>query len=85
MTAPAVDVSTDGGATWTAAKLGADEGTYSFRRWTFDGVAAPAAGGKLAALVRCTNQDGVVQPMQQPWNPGGFMRGNIETTNIVVG
>ena len=80
----AVDVSTDGGATWTAAKLGADEGTYSFRRWTFDGVAAPAAGGRLAALVRCTNQDGVVQPMQQPWNPGGFMRNGIETLDLTA-
>ena len=78
-----VDVSTDGGASWTAAKLGPDEGTYSFRRWTFDAT-APAAAGPLAILARCTNTDGVMQPMEQPWNPGGFMRNGIETLSLSV-
>ena len=80
----AVDLSTDGGATWALAKLGPDEGTYSFRRWTFDVAAAPAAGGRLAALVRCTNADGVVQPMEQPWNPNGFMRNGVEALDLAV-
>ena len=79
----AVDVSTNGGVTWTAAKLGADEGTYSFRRWTHDAV-APAAGVHLAAIVRCTNADGVVQPLEQPWNPAGFMRDGVETLTLSV-
>ena len=79
----AVDVSTDGGASWTAAKLGPDEGRYSFRRWTHD-AAAPTAGGRLAAMVRCTNADGVAQPMQQPWNPAGFMRNGVETLDLAV-
>ena len=33
---------------------------------------------------RCWNANGVAQPMKPIWNPGGFMRGNIETTTIIA-
>jgi DMSO/TMAO reductase YedYZ molybdopterin-dependent catalytic subunit len=76
-----VDVSADGGVTWVAAKLGEDAGKYSFRR--FDGVAtAPGAGpGKL--MSRCTSTAGVTQSMTPVWNPGGYMRGQVEATEVV--
>jgi hypothetical protein len=35
-------------------------------------------------MSRCWNTAGVAQPMAPIWNPGGFMRGNIETTTIVT-
>jgi hypothetical protein len=35
-------------------------------------------------MVRCWNTNGVAQPMKPIWNPGGFMRGNIETTTIIA-
>ncbi len=75
-----VEVSGDGGATWAVAKLGADAGKYSFRR--FDTVITPAPGA-AALMARCTNAVGRVQPMTAAWNPGGFMRGNVETTNVI--
>jgi hypothetical protein len=37
----AVEASTDGGQTWSAAALGDDLGRYAFRPWSFDFVARP--------------------------------------------
>lgn len=77
-----VELSADGGANWTAAALGADEGRYSFRR--FDGTVAVAAPGPLAIMARCTNADGVTQPLEANWNPSGYMRANVETTQVTI-
>jgi DMSO/TMAO reductase YedYZ molybdopterin-dependent catalytic subunit len=76
-----VDVSSDGGQTWYKTTLGPDEGRYGFRRW--DGR-VPVRRGANAILTRCWNTNGVAQPMRPIWNPGGFMRGNIEATTIVA-
>ncbi len=78
----AVDLSVDGGATWTTTKLGADEGPYSFRQWTAQ-LSAPVSGS-LAAMVRCTNTKQVPQPMAANWNSGGFMRNVVETVQMNV-
>ena len=78
----AVHLSTDGGATWQAAKLGTDEGPYSFRQWTAEAKAPPS--GVLTALVRCTNTRDVAQPMEPNWNGGGFMRNNVERATVTV-
>ena len=75
----AVDCSVDGGASWTSATLGTDEGRYSFRAWSAT-VDVPAGGGTV--LVRATNTDGLVQPMLPNWNPSGFMRNVIESTRL---
>ena len=77
-----VELSTDGGTSWSEAKLGADEGTYSFRRWTFD-AAAPSSGSMKLA-VRCTDTGGRAQPMVANWNPNGFMRNVVETLDLSV-
>jgi Oxidoreductase molybdopterin binding domain/Mo-co oxidoreductase dimerisation domain len=76
-----VDLSTDGGATWKPAELGADEGKYSFRQWMAQ--LTPAAGD-LTVMVRCTNADGLAQPATPNWNSSGFMRNVIETTHLRV-
>jgi DMSO/TMAO reductase YedYZ molybdopterin-dependent catalytic subunit len=78
-----VDVSTDGGRTWYKTTLGPDHGKYGFRRW--DAQVPLPRPRRVALMSRCWNTAGVAQPMTPIWNPGGFMRGNIETTNIVVG
>lgn len=77
-----VELSTDGGANWQATVLGADEGKYSFRQWQTE--LAPAAGQQLAILVRCTNTDGLSQPMTNNWNPGAFMLNAVETVRVTV-
>lgn len=77
-----VDLSSDGGSSWTPARLGPDEGKYSFRR--FDGMVAVAGKGPVALMARCTNTAGVSQAMTPNWNPGGFMRACVETTHVVL-
>ena len=83
-----VEVSADGGATWRDAVLGRDAGRYSFRR--FDTIiAAPRAATNIAApraatklMARCTNTAGVTQPLTGIWNPGGYLRGRVETVAV---
>jgi DMSO/TMAO reductase YedYZ molybdopterin-dependent catalytic subunit len=77
-----VDLSSDGGRTWSQAKLGPDEGKYSFRR--FDGIVPASGKGALGVMSRCTNAAGAAQPMTPNWNPGGFMRSCVETTHVVL-
>jgi DMSO/TMAO reductase YedYZ molybdopterin-dependent catalytic subunit len=78
-----VDVSTDGGKAWDQAELGKDEGKYGFRQWRTE--LAPLAPGRHSLMVRCTNVDGVAQPLTPNWNSSGFMRNVIESTDVVVG
>lgn len=75
-----VDFSSDGGKTWEPARLGRDEGKYSFREWQTRFT--PAAKGDYALMARCTNTDGDAQPSEPNWNPAGFMRNVIETTPV---
>ena len=79
----AVDVSTDGGASWQPATLGPDEGKYGFRRW--EAGFTPTARGEARIMVRCTNNDGLAQPAEPNWNGGGYMRNGIETTSVRIG
>ncbi len=56
-----VAVSTDGGQTWTSARLGEDLGRYSFREWKST-VKLPPGAHELK--VRATSNDGKTQPLQ---------------------
>lgn len=77
-----VEISVDGGATWMPAQLGADEGPYSFRR--FEGTLLALAAGSHAIKVRCTNTNGLAQPMNPVWNGAGFMQNGVETVSLQV-
>lgn len=77
----AVQVSTDGGASWTDAALGEDLGRYSFRGWQ---AAVTLPPGAHALQVRATANSGETQPVEQPWNPAGYLRNLIETTKVTA-
>jgi len=77
-----IDFSADGGASWSPARLGADEGKYSFRQWSAD--FALSTPGEHVLKVRCTNSDGVTQPAKPVWNPRGYMGNTIESTNVLA-
>jgi DMSO/TMAO reductase YedYZ molybdopterin-dependent catalytic subunit len=77
-----VEVSSDGGQSWQAAKLGADEGPYSFRRWTAELTMGGPGNAMLA--VRCTNAKGDAQPDQPNWNGSGYMRNLVEQTPVTL-
>ncbi len=76
-----VDVSTDGGKSWKAAKLGKDLGNYSFREWT---LPVKLSAGVHELKVRATSNGGKVQPEKAVFNPAGYMRNVIETTSVTV-
>lgn len=78
----AVDVSDDGGRSWHPARLGSDHGRYSFR--SFDAVLPALVPGRHDLMARCTNAQGVTQPLKATWNPNGFMRGVVETTPVTA-
>jgi DMSO/TMAO reductase YedYZ molybdopterin-dependent catalytic subunit len=77
-----VAVSTDGGKSWTQAKLGKDLGKYSFREWK---LPVKLAAGSHELQVRATNNAGDTQPGEQRWNPPGYMRNVVETVRVTAG
>ena len=71
------------------ATLGPDRGPHSFRRWTASvpAPANPAAASPAAPLTigpRCTNINGITQPLEATWNPSGYARTVVETIELVV-
>ena len=74
-----VEISTDDGKSWNAAKLGEDLGKYSFRGWT---LPVKLAKGAHEIRVKATNTKGQSQPMKASWNPAGYMRNVVETTRV---
>lgn len=77
-----VRFSSDNGATWTTAQLGRDVGKYGFRRWEAPFV--PRQAGQHTLKVMAINTDGVAQPTTPNWNPGGYMRNEVEAITVVA-
>jgi DMSO/TMAO reductase YedYZ molybdopterin-dependent catalytic subunit len=73
--------SSDGGASWRGASLGADLGRYSFREFTF-GFTPDKGPHELR--VRAWNRSGQSQPMEALWQPAGYMRNVVERVSITA-
>jgi DMSO/TMAO reductase YedYZ molybdopterin-dependent catalytic subunit len=76
-----VDVSTDGGATWKQARLDAEIGKYSWRRWRANWT--PERRGQYRLMARAANAIGETQSTEQ-WNRSGFMWNVIERVDLKV-
>jgi DMSO/TMAO reductase YedYZ molybdopterin-dependent catalytic subunit len=76
-----VAVSTDGGKTWTNARLGKDLGKYSFREWK---LPVKLVTGSYELKVRATGNGGETQPDAPYWNPAGYLRNVVETVRVSV-
>ena len=76
-----VEVSLDGGQSWTDARLDPELGKYSWRRWRFAWKPEP---GRHVLMVRATNNDGETQTKTQ-WNRSGYARNVIESIEVNVG
>jgi sulfite dehydrogenase len=77
-----VQVSIDGGRSWSGAVLGKSLGNYSFREWTF--AWTPVKSGSAAILCRAFNRLGETQALEPLWNPNGYMRNVVESVNITI-
>ena len=78
-----VELSTDGGRSWSEARLSEDLGEYSFRTWQL--AWRPKQPGRYQVAVRATDGAGNVQPDEGLWNPGGYLWNKIERQEIVIG
>jgi len=77
-----VEVSTDGGKTWSGAKLGEDLGRYAFRPWSFDLNAKP---GKNTVMANAINAIGQTQTAALIWNPAGYHNNVMQTITLNAG
>ena len=78
----AVEVSSDGGATWRPAELGRALGPHAWRSWTFEW--RPEAAGEYELCCRATDSAGNVQPTQVPWNLGGYANNAVQRVPVTV-
>jgi DMSO/TMAO reductase YedYZ molybdopterin-dependent catalytic subunit len=78
----AVDISSDGGRTWSASSLGNDLGRFAFRPFSAS-VMAPASG-PLRVMARASNRIGQTQAAALIANPAGYHHNVIQTLNLVA-
>lgn len=76
-----VEISVDGGASWSAATLNPEISKYSWRRWKYTWT--PDKPGTYDLCVRATDIGGHTQPEHQ-WNRSGYARGFIEHKTVIV-
>jgi hypothetical protein len=77
-----VDVSSDGGETWSSATLGNDLGRYAFRPWSFELDAQP---GENTVMANATNAIGQTQVATLIWNPAGYHNNVMQNITLVAG
>jgi DMSO/TMAO reductase YedYZ molybdopterin-dependent catalytic subunit len=66
-----VDVSADGGASWSPARLVEPNQAGAWVRWELDWT--PSAPGRYELRARATDAGGRVQPFEVPLNDNGYM------------
>lgn len=77
-----VEVSADGGSTWSDATLAAlPSSLYAWRGWTFEWD-APAGEHELCC--RATDGTGETQPLEPVWNLEGFTNNAVQRVSVVV-
>jgi sulfite oxidase len=76
-----VEVSIDGGASWTPAALGHDQARYAWRLWSYEWK---AKGGDYNILSRATDSQGRTQPNDPAWNPSGYLHNAVDQVKIHV-
>jgi DMSO/TMAO reductase YedYZ molybdopterin-dependent catalytic subunit len=77
-----VEVSTDGGTTWHQADLGQESlGRWAWRSWSFTWDAEP---GEYELCCRARDAAGNEQPLDPPWNVGGYMNNAVQRVSVAV-
>ncbi|MEU9052152.1 sulfite oxidase [Streptomyces sp. NPDC048384] len=76
-----VEVSADAGRTWQKAELEPEDGhRWAWRRWQHSWAAIP---GEYVLSARATDADGHIQPLEQPWNRGGFANNLVQRVPVL--
>ena len=77
-----VEVSTDGGATWSRPSSTTHAlGRWAWRSWRFVWNAEP---GEHELCCRARDAAGNEQPLEPPWNVGGYMNNAVQRVAVTV-
>ncbi len=76
-----VEVSANGGATWSDATLGDPVSEFAWRGWAWSWDAEP---GEHELRVRATDSTGRTQPDEPPWNYDGFCNNAVQRVSVVA-
>jgi DMSO/TMAO reductase YedYZ molybdopterin-dependent catalytic subunit len=77
----AVEVSADGGETWSAAELEPEGEPWAWRGWSYRWNAEP---GEHVLCCRARDAGGNEQPDEPPWNLGGYANNAVQTVRVIV-
>ena len=76
-----VEVSLDGGTTWSEARLGEPVSDFAWRGWTHAWEAEP---GERELSCRATDASGRTQPPSAEWNFDGYCNNAAQRVRVVV-
>ena len=76
-----VEISTDGGSTWSDAQLGTQPPKFAWRGWT---AQWSAVVGKHTLMVRATDTEGNRQAVEPEWNIQGMGNNMAQTVSVIV-
>jgi len=77
-----VEVSTDGGETWSRAELEPAGEPWAWRGWSYRWNAEP---GEHVLCCRARDAAGNEQPHEPPWNLGGYANNAVQAVRVTVG
>ena len=77
----AVEVSTDGGASWAPGELDPARSRWAWRGWRFEWDATP---GEHVLSCRARDEAGNTQPAEAVWNVGGYANNGIQHVPLTV-
>jgi len=76
-----VEVSTNGGDSWSEADLEEPVGRFAWRGWHYTWQARP---GRYTLCVRAGDGEGNVQPFEQPWTYLGMGNNMVQRVDVIV-
>jgi DMSO/TMAO reductase YedYZ molybdopterin-dependent catalytic subunit len=77
----AVDFSSDGGSTWEPAELEPQDGRWAWRGWRYRWE---AESGEHVLCSRARDEAGNEQPVDPPWNLGGYSNNAVQRVRVTV-
>lgn len=78
----AVEVSSDGGASWDPGDLGSQPSAHAWRGWTFTWDAREP--GRYELCCRARDDAGNQQPLEEAWNLGGYANNAVQRVAVTV-
>jgi sulfite oxidase len=77
-----VEVSVDRGRTWRKAALNPEQSRYGWRLWQYSWT--PEQQGFYFLMARAYDMAGKTQPMEQEWNPSGYLHNVVPRVAVTV-